>query len=192
MRLVADHYPALPGNRPRSVRISILPVAQLVYGGFAAPESGHMRLNPALDRMRDRLCWHTDPSQSSRSVQGINTKWSGYFIMSGLDSSPPMPHMFESPICACESVRLRTLLNFWLWPHNGAHSARQAVDGAAIFSAVSKSTRSAGYTIYPHAQLCGRIRASTEIHQRRTRNAHGAKRTGTETTRQSKRQTSKN
>src|SRR6267154_1830099 len=63
-----------------------------------------------------------------------------------------MPHMFESPICACESVRLRTLLNFWLWPHNGAHSARQAVDGAAIFSAVSKSTRSAGYTIYPHAQ----------------------------------------
>jgi len=33
MRLVADHYPALPGNGLRSVRISILSIADLVDAG---------------------------------------------------------------------------------------------------------------------------------------------------------------
>jgi len=47
--------------------------------GWVPPESGHRHLSQALDRMRDRSCWHTVPSRNSRLVQGINTntKWSG-------------------------------------------------------------------------------------------------------------------
>jgi hypothetical protein len=42
-----------------------------------------------------------------------------YFTMSGLDSSPQCP-AFDSSIFACESVRLRTLHSFWVWPYGGA------------------------------------------------------------------------